>query len=146
MDENQQDTITRLKFLGKVNKGEKINVKELTLQSEGYVTALSRSVWCVDNRNNTISFIQNTIQAAFNLIQLLSKNNGVSDQELAKKMRYFTLGVLITVIAVGRSAESRREVRSCLFYFTFVDKYINVFVTDSDESGHGGSYGISDRK
>ncbi|MHA2083700.1 MAG: hypothetical protein ACXABD_08090 [Candidatus Thorarchaeota archaeon] len=84
MDENQQDTITRLKFLGKVNKGEKINVKELTLQSEGYVTALSRSVWCVDNRNNTISFIQNTIQAAFNLIQLLSKNNGISDQELAK--------------------------------------------------------------
>ena len=28
MDENQQNTITRLKFLGKVNKGEKINVKE----------------------------------------------------------------------------------------------------------------------
>ncbi len=84
MDENQQNTITRLKFLGKVNKGEKINVKELTLQSEGYVTALSRSVWCVDNRNNTISFIQNTVQAAFNLVQLLSKNSGISDHELAR--------------------------------------------------------------
>ena len=84
MDENQQNTITRLKFLGKVNKGEKINVKEMTLQSEGYVTALSRSVWCVDNRNNTISFIQNTVQAAFNLVQLLSKNSGISDHELAK--------------------------------------------------------------
>lgn len=84
MDENQQNTITRLKFLGRVNKGEKINVKEMTLQSEGYVTALSRSVWCVDNRNNTVSFIQNTVQAAFNLVQLLSKNNGISDHELAK--------------------------------------------------------------
>jgi len=84
MDENQQNTITRLKFLGKVNKGEKINVKELTLQSEGYVTAISRSVWCVDNRNNTISFIQNTVQAAFNLVQLLSKNSGISDHELAR--------------------------------------------------------------
>jgi hypothetical protein len=84
MDENQQNIITRLKFLGKVNKGEKINVREMTLQSEGYVTALSRSVWCVDNRNNTVSFIQNTIQAAFNLVQLLSKNSGISDQELAK--------------------------------------------------------------
>lgn len=84
MDENQQSTITRLKFLGKVNKGEKINVKEMTLQSEGYVTALSRSVWCVDNRNNTVSFIQNTVQAAFNLVQLLSKNNAISDTELAK--------------------------------------------------------------
>jgi hypothetical protein len=84
MDENQQNTITRLKFLGKVNKGEKINVREMTLQSEGYVTALSRSVWYVDNRNNTVSFIQNTIQAAFNLVQLLSKNSGISDNELAK--------------------------------------------------------------
>ena len=84
MDENQQNTITRLKFLAKVNKGEKINVREMTLQSEGYVTALSRSVWYVDNRNNTVSFIQNTIQAAFNLVQLLSKNSGISDNELAK--------------------------------------------------------------
>lgn len=84
MDENQQNTITKLKFLGKVNKGEKINVREMTLQSEGYVTAISRSVWNVDNRNNTVSFIQNTIQAAFNLVQLLSKNSGISDHELAK--------------------------------------------------------------
>lgn len=84
MDENQQTTITRLKFLGRVNKGEKINVKEMTLQSEGYVTALSRSVWFVDNRNNSVSFIQNTVQAAFTLVGLLSKSGSVSDLELAK--------------------------------------------------------------
>ena len=52
-------------------KGEKINVKELTLQTESYITSVSRSVWFVDNRNNTVSFIQNTIQAAFNLLKLL---------------------------------------------------------------------------
>ena len=53
MDESQQETISKLKFLGRVNKGEKINVKELTLQTEGYVTSVSRSLWFVDNRNNT---------------------------------------------------------------------------------------------
>ena len=37
-----------------------------------------------DDRLKYLSFIQNTIQAAFNLIQLLSKNNGISDQELAR--------------------------------------------------------------
>ena len=53
MDENQQETISKLKFLGRVNKGEKINVKEMTLQTESYITSMSRSVWFVDNRNNT---------------------------------------------------------------------------------------------
>ena len=84
MDDNQQETISKLKFLGRVNKGEKINVKELTLQTESYITSVSRSVWFVDNRNNTVSFIQNTIQAAFNLLKLLIQNNKVSDNEVAK--------------------------------------------------------------
>ena len=57
MDDNQQETIAKLKFLGRVNKGEKINVKEMTLQTESYITSMSRSVWFVDNRNNTLSFI-----------------------------------------------------------------------------------------
>ena len=84
MDESQQETISKLKFLGRVNKGEKINVKELTLQTEGYVTSVSRSLWFVDNRNNTLSFIQNTIQAAFSLLTILIQAAKISDKELAK--------------------------------------------------------------
>ena len=75
MDENQQDIITKLKFLGKIGKGEKINVKELTLQSEGILTKASRTLWYTDNRNNAQSFIQTTIQAGFSLINNLTKNN-----------------------------------------------------------------------
>ena len=84
MDDNQQETIARLKFLGRVNKGEKINVKEMTLQTESYITSMSRSVWFVDNRNNTLSFIQNTIQAAFALLKLLLQASNVSSKELAR--------------------------------------------------------------
>ena len=75
MDENQQDIITKLKFLGKIGKGEKINVKELTLQTEGLITKASRTLWYTDNRNNAQSFIQTTIQAGFSLINNLTKNN-----------------------------------------------------------------------
>lgn len=84
MDENQQETIAKLKFLGRVNKGEKINVKEMTLQTESYITSMSRSVWFVDNRNNTLSFIQNTVQGAFALLKVLLQSNTVSNKELAK--------------------------------------------------------------
>tara|TARA_A100001011_G_C14218255_1_gene803054 strand:- start:530 stop:1006 length:477 start_codon:yes stop_codon:yes gene_type:complete len=88
MDESQQDIISKLKFLGRIGRGEKINVKELTLQSEGYVTAVKRTLWNVDNRNNTMSFIQTTIQAGFNLIGTLSKshNNNIGNKQIAKSM------------------------------------------------------------
>ena len=85
MDDNQRETISKLKFLGKIKKGEKINVKEMTLQTESYLTAASRTIWFVDNRNNTMSFIQTTIQAGFDLLNLLNKSTGnVSDDELSK--------------------------------------------------------------
>ena len=84
MDENQQETLAKLKFLGRVNKGEKINVKEMTLQTESYVTSMSRSLWFVDNRNNTLSFIQNTVQAGFGLLKILLQTQSVSNREMAR--------------------------------------------------------------
>lgn len=84
MDDNQQDTISKLKFLGKISKGEKINVKELTLQTESWVTAASRTVWYVDNRNNTMSFIQNITSAAFSLLTVLINSDATGDKQLAK--------------------------------------------------------------
>ena len=61
MDECQ-DTIN-LKFISKVSKGDKINSKKLLLQSDGIVTKISRSVYNVDNRQNALTFIQNTINS-----------------------------------------------------------------------------------
>lgn len=84
MDDAQQETISKLKFLGKINKGEKINVKELTLQTEGWVTSASRTVWFVDNRNNTMSFINNVISSGFGLIPILINSDNISDNQLAK--------------------------------------------------------------
>lgn len=86
MDESQQDTICKLKFLGRIGKGEKINVKELTLQTEGWVTAVKRTVWTVDNRNNTMSFIQTIIQGSFNLIASLNKSDSLGNKQLAQSM------------------------------------------------------------
>lgn len=84
MDDSRQDVITKLKFLSRVSKGQKINVKDMTLQDESWVTTASRSLWNIDNRNNTMTFIQNTITTAFNMITLLLKSDTVGDKQICK--------------------------------------------------------------
>ena len=86
MDESQQEIISKLKFLGRIGKGEKINVKELILQTEGWVTAAKRTVWTVDNRNNAMSFIQTTIQSGFNLLDSLIKQGSLGNKQIAQSM------------------------------------------------------------
>ena len=82
MDDSRQEILTKLKFLSKVDKGEKINIKEMSLQNESFFTKLSRTFWNVDNRNNTMNFIQNTITSAFNLTILLLKSDNIGDRQI----------------------------------------------------------------
>lgn len=85
MDECQ-DTISKLKFISKVSKGDKINSKELMLQSDGIVTKISRSVYNVDNRQNALSFIQNTINSGFTYLTNYAKSDKPSEKLLAKNL------------------------------------------------------------
>ena len=84
MDDSRQDIITKLKFLSRVSKGQRINVKEMILQDESWLTTASRTVWNIDNRNNTMTFIQNTITSAFNMISLLLRSEAVGDRQICK--------------------------------------------------------------
>ena len=45
MDVNiNKELIARIKFIGKIQIGDKVNVKNMTIQSDGYVTQISRSI------------------------------------------------------------------------------------------------------
>ena len=59
--DNYQEVISRLKFLCKINRGEKINTKQLFVQQDSFITTFTRTFWNQDNRINTIHFIQETI-------------------------------------------------------------------------------------
>ena len=60
MSDNDQ-LISRLKFLSKINKNEKIDTKNLVVQpADTYYTSLTRT-YKQDSRNNTLSFIQSII-------------------------------------------------------------------------------------
>ena len=85
MDECQ-DTISKLKFISRVSKGDKINSKELMLQSDGIVTKISRSVYNVDNRQNALTFIQNTLNSGFNYLINYAKSEKSSEKLLARNL------------------------------------------------------------
>ena len=74
MEDNNHDTISRLKFLSKIRKGERINVSNNKLQPDTLLTSLSRSVWDTDNRQNALTYIQNTINSGFQLFGLYIKS------------------------------------------------------------------------
>lgn len=66
--ENLKDIISKLKFIGKIQKGDKINVKYLYVQPKGVVTTISRSFFYQDNRGNTLSFLENVITKTLEII------------------------------------------------------------------------------
>lgn len=63
-----KEIISRLKFIGKLQKGEKINVKHMYIQPDGLTTKISRTLLYQDNRHNTLTFVRNTINKTFELM------------------------------------------------------------------------------
>ena len=75
MDHNN-DILSKLKFISRIQKGEKINVNGLYVQTEGYVTSISRTFVRPESRQQTLSFLQNTIEKSIELIKgYLSSEN-----------------------------------------------------------------------
>jgi len=66
--ESDKEVISRLKFIAKVQKGEKINVKYMFVQPEGIATRISRTLIHQDNRSNTLNFLRGTIARTFEII------------------------------------------------------------------------------
>lgn len=81
MDFND-DTISKLKFLGKIQKGEKINVKNMFIQPEGLATRISRSFINLDSRGNTLSLVKSTITQSFNILYNFLTNGTVSHRNI----------------------------------------------------------------
>lgn len=86
MEDNNHDTIARLKFLSRIRKGEKINVVSNTLQPDSFVTSVSRTIFNTDNRQNTLTYIQNSIGSAFQLFNIYVSSSKESEKLLAKQI------------------------------------------------------------
>ena len=80
--ESDKEVISRLKFIGKIQKGEKINVKYMFVQPEGIATRISRTLINQDNRQNTLNFVRSTIYRVFEIIRSYSSSNTESKRHI----------------------------------------------------------------
>ena len=71
--ETNKETLSRLKFLGKIQIGEKINLKYMYVQNDGLLTQISRNIF-QDNRNKTLIFVQDTINKSFEILNCYEKS------------------------------------------------------------------------
>lgn len=81
--ENNEEIVSRLKFLGHIQKDEKINVRYVNRQVNNWQTSISRSFLYTDNRGNTLKFVRDVISRTFDIIeQYIRKNNGHAAKSL----------------------------------------------------------------
>lgn len=77
--ETDNDVISKLKFIGKIKKGEKINVKNMYVQPDSLATKISRSFINYDSRDNALNFIISVLKRSFDILNLhiieSNKNN-----------------------------------------------------------------------
>jgi hypothetical protein len=69
--ENNEEVIARLKFIGHIEKDEKINVKHVNRQPNTLYTKFSRSILYPDNRANSLKFVRDVILRSFEIIEHL---------------------------------------------------------------------------
>lgn len=67
--ESHEEIISRLKFIGHIQKDEKINVRHVNRQPNTLFTKISRSVIYPDNRTNALKFVKDVITRSFEIIE-----------------------------------------------------------------------------
>jgi len=72
--ESHEEIISRLKFIGHIQKDEKINVRHVNRQPNTLFTKISRSVLYPDNRNNALKFVKDVVTRSFEIIEQYNHN------------------------------------------------------------------------
>ncbi len=84
--DNDSDTISKLKFIGRINKGEKVNTKFLFVQpANELLTKVSRTYYGVD-RLKTFNFVQKTISESFRIIDRCRKSEEAFDKKMCENI------------------------------------------------------------
>lgn len=77
--ESNREIISKLKFISRLQKTEKINSKLLYVQQDGIITQFLRTIF-QDNRFKTLTFVQDTINKSFELITYYDKSPRTSER------------------------------------------------------------------
>lgn len=75
--ENNEEVISRLKFISHIQKDEKINVRQVNRQPNNFLTKIYRTIIYPDNRTNALKFIRDVLYRTFEIIETLIIKNDI---------------------------------------------------------------------
>jgi len=122
-DNKVQDVIGRLKFISKINKGEKINIRELFVRDNDSVlqrfirtirnaTTYLSSSENVESKESTLTFIQETVNTAITLIAVYRRDTDDFKQNIAD-------------IIVDNLDKSKNGIRNSIGTYQYDRKFIS---------------------
>ena len=73
------EIISRLKFIGNIQINDKLDLKNMNIVHDSLYTQISRTVF-QDNRNKSLTFIQDTISKSFEILRCYDKSKKNSEK------------------------------------------------------------------
>lgn len=93
--ESHEEIISRLKFLGHIQKDEKIDVRHVNRQQNNFVTKITRSIIYPDNRANSLKFIKDIVTRSFEIIDYYNnQNNSIVSKAIVSDLVKARQGIL----------------------------------------------------
>lgn len=74
--------ISRIKFIGKIPKNSKINIRSMILEPNTIILAIKRTFYDPDSRENTLDFCCTNIRLGFDILQKLLASEKEYEREL----------------------------------------------------------------
>lgn len=78
----EQEVISNLKFISMVKKNEKINTQFMYIQKNSIFTRFARTFINPDNRYNTLTFLQRTVNNTFQILERYKKSKRRDEQHV----------------------------------------------------------------
>lgn len=78
----EQEVISNLKFISMIKKNEKINTQFMYIQKNGIFTRIARTFINPDNRYNTLTFLQRTINNTFQILDRYVKEKQTDENHV----------------------------------------------------------------
>jgi len=85
LEEKNRENITKLKFIGTFQPGEKVDVRNLRIENTSIVTPIKR-MFFGESRDTTYSFLNNTIDRTFEIISANCNSERLSEKLLCKNI------------------------------------------------------------
>jgi len=82
------DIIPRIKFIARIQTGEKMNVKHMQIVQDNIFTKILRTFIHNDTRTNTYTFISTALKKGFEILSMHLENNDIFDRSLCQNLIY----------------------------------------------------------